>query len=327
MSFLSLAESFKVGAFFFQGKTYFIEKNGDFYSVVLNGRKLSSFEKLKAYYSNGDNKACFLSEKKEIIWVGDKRFEFDINLNPVLNFKRLKFFKLLLKNDRFALIGDVKVSLFDSKTGKIYSLPSLFYKRGRGLFLVQPDNILFSGDCFVFYSAPYLIVYSVKKEKPVLIKKLNFDFVTCAGFRRGIPYFQFDYRTFVFVDVKGLRIQTGQKAKEDSIVFYGKIGKRSGLKVRLYISGKGLSPEVDAEFKVYKGKDLIFSKTIDGLKVDLKNLTSFRPFVFRQIENAIAVNFLDKVIILHINENGHIDLKVIKSDSYFSIVNGRLLFF
>ncbi len=327
MSFLSLAESFKIGAFFFKGQTYFIEKKGNSFSVILNGKKVADLKGLKAYYSNGEDRVLFVLENKEIVWANEKRYRFGIKLNPILDFKKPKFYKLLLKNNRFALICDVNPSVLDTESGKIFYVPSLFYKNGRGLFLVSPDNVVFFSNSFVYFSKPYLIAYSIKEKQPVLIKKLDFDFVSCSGVKNSLPYFQFDYEKPVFVDVDNRKVQIGEKEKNDNVIFYGNIGDNKGLKVTLEISDKGFTPAIDTKFRVYRGSKLIFEKQVKSIKINLNNLTSFRPFVFRQLEKAIAVNFPDETIILCLNRKGKIDLKEIDSNKAFSIVNGRVFIF
>ncbi|BBB33430.1 hypothetical protein TTHT_1987 [Thermotomaculum hydrothermale] len=326
LSFLSSAESFK-GAFFFQGNVYYIGKSGDRYSVVLKGKELASFKGLKAYYSNGYDKAVFLTEKKEIIWFKDKVFEVDVNLNPVLDFDGLKFYRLLLKNENFVFIGDLNPSVFDLRNGKLYKLPFLYSKAGRMLFLVSPEDILFTENCFIFFSKPYLIAYSIESKKPVFMKKVNFEFVSFSGFKNGMPYFEFDYKTPLYVDLKDKKVELQKKLENDNMIFYGQIGELKGLKIFLDISGKGFSTELNATFKVYKNGKLVFEKEIEGLKVDLNNLLNFRPFVFSQIEKAVMVNFPDRKIFLCKGKQNKIKIKVVIDKTNFSVVNGEVLTF
>ncbi len=327
LSFLSLAGSFKVGAFAFKGKIYFIEKSINNYSIVQNGKEIFTLKDLKAYYSNGEDRVCFLFKDKEIIWAGNKKFDFNLNINPVLNFNKVRFFRLSLKNERFFLIGDVNPYVFDVDNGKLYRLPGLAHLKNRSLYIVFPEHIVFYKNYFVFYANPYLIAYSIEKKKPVLIKNLGFDFVTNAGLDEGFPFFKFNYNVPLKVDVENGNVLIGRKEKKDSITGRCRIGKKENLIVKLKLSNRGFSEKIDIEFRIFDGEDLIFSNSVKGLRVNLNDLTNFRPLIFHQLEKALTVNFFDKTIVLYENSKGSIDLKVVDKDRYFSIVNGNLFEF
>ncbi len=327
LSFLSLAGSFKVGAFAFKGKIYFIEKSSNNYSIVQNGKEIFSLKDLKAYYSNGEDRVCFLFKDKEIIWAGNKKFDFNLNINPVLNFRKIRFFRLSLKNERFFLIGDINPFIFDVENGKLYRLPGLAHLRNRSLYLVFPEHIVFYKNHFVFYANPYLIAFSIVKNKPVIMENLGFDFVTNAGVDKGFPFFKFNYNVPLKVNIENRKVLIGKKEKKNSIVSRCRIGTKKDLIVNLKLSNRGFSEKIDIEFRVFDGENLIFSERLKGLKVNLNDLTNFRPIIFHQLEKALTVNFFDKTIVLYENSKGSIDLKVVDKDRYFSIVNGNLFEF
>ncbi len=326
LSFLGLTKPVKVGAFYFKGQTYFIEKHDYGFNIVLRGKNVLSLKTLNCYSSTGENEVAFVTDDKEIIWSGEKKFSFCIDLNPVLKFDKPVFYPLFFENGRFVFVGNKVPFVFDVRTEKKHYLPSLFYKNEKDLTLVFPADIVFYKDFFVYYADKSIISYSLEKKRVNFFKKMRFNFLTYSQKRENSVFFLFDYRIPVNVFPCGKEVKIGKKQEKQGIKFEGRIGKFEKSIVFAEISNSGFSEDLKIKVKVFNRGEKLFEKTIK-FTVKLNSLKKLSSFVFYQVEKAVFIDLPEKSLVLCVDEKGEITLKTVGKGGLYSIVNGRLMFF